>query len=330
VALKVSPPAPGAAPVHDIRPTSKGSSPQPLRHPPAHGIRPTSPRFPAHGVGGFNGGMTLSPLLQFHDGRSIPQLGLGVYKVPDAIAADTVAFALASGYRHVDTAALYENETGVGQGIARAGLPRGEVFVTTKVWNDRHGYDETLRAFDESLGKLALDYVDLYLIHWPAPHQDRYVDTWRALETLRAEGRARSIGVSNFHPHHIERLLAETGSVPVINQVELHPWLQQADVRAYDSAHGILTEAWSPLARGRAIGNRALDAIGAKHGKSAAQVVIRWHLQLGNVVIPKSVTPSRIRENLDVFDFTLDDDDLAALAALDSGERTGRDPDTLD
>ena len=274
--------------------------------------------------------MTLSPRLLLSDGHSIPQLGLGVYKVADAAAADTVQVALDVGYRHLDTAALYDNETGVGQGIARSGLGRDELFVTTKVWNDRHGYDETLRAFDESLGKLALDYVDLYLIHWPAPRQDRYVDTWRALETLRAEGRARSIGVSNFHPHHLERLLSETDTVPVINQVELHPWLAQTAVREFDAAHRILTEAWSPLARGRAIGNPVLDRIGARHGKSAAQVVIRWHLQQGNVVIPKSVTPIRIRENIDVFDFTLDAADLAEIAALDCGERTGKDPDDLD
>jgi 2,5-diketo-D-gluconate reductase A len=274
--------------------------------------------------------MTLSPLLTMNDGHTIPQVGLGVYKVPDAAAADTVQDALESGYRHIDTAALYENERGVGQGIARAGLPRDDVFVTTKVWNDRQGYDETLRAFDESLGKLGLDYVDLYLIHWPAPRQDLYIDTYHALEKLRADGLARSIGVSNFHEHHLDRLLAETDITPVLNQVELHPWLAQSGIRAYDSAHGILTEAWSPLARGRAVGDPALEAIGAKHGKSAAQVVIRWHLELGNVVIPKSVKPARIRENFDVFDFSLDADDLSRISALDATERTGRDPDDLD
>ena len=274
--------------------------------------------------------MTRSPLLPLNDGHSIPQLGLGVYKVEDALAADTVQVALEAGYRHVDTAALYENERGVGLGLARSGLPREDVFVTTKVWNDRHGYDETLRAFDESLGKLGLDYVDLYLIHWPAPRQDRYVDTYRALESLRADGRARSIGVSNFHTHHLDRLLRETDVTPAVNQIELHPWLAQAELRRFDAAHGILTEAWSPLARGRAIGSPVLGAIGAKHGKSAAQVVIRWHLELGNIVIPKSVTPARIRENLDVFDFALGADDLEAIAALDSGERTGKDPDTVD
>jgi 2,5-diketo-D-gluconate reductase A len=275
------------------------------------------------------GGMT-SPRLDLNDGHPIPQLGLGVYKIADAAAADAVQLALEAGYRHIDTAALYENETGVGRGIARAALPRDEVFVTTKVWNSDQGYDRTLRAFEVSRRKLGLDYVDLYLIHWPAPRQNLYVETYRALEKLRADGLARSIGVSNFHPHHLDHLLAETDVVPALNQVELHPWLQQTETRAYDAAHGILTEAWSPLARGRAIGNPVLDALGAKHGKSAAQVVIRWHLQLGNVVIPKSVTPSRIRENFDVFDFALDTEDMAVIAHLETDERTGRDPDDLD
>ncbi len=273
--------------------------------------------------------MTLSPLLTMNDGLTIPQVGLGVYKVPEAIAADTVQVALETGYRHIDTAALYENEKGVGEGIVRAGLPREEVFVTTKVWNDRQGYDETLYAFDESLNKLGLEYVDLYLIHWPAPAQDLYVDTYRALETLRADGLARSIGVSNFHEHHIDRLLAETTVPPVLNQVELHPWLPQSAIREYDAAHNILTQAWAPLARGRAAGEPALDSIAQKHGKTAAQVVIRWHMELGNVVIPKSVTPERIRENFDVFDFSLDADDMAQIATLDASERTGRDPDDM-
>jgi 2,5-diketo-D-gluconate reductase A len=268
--------------------------------------------------------------LQLNDGHTLPQLGLGVYQIPDAIAADTVQVALEAGYRHLDTAALYANERGVGEGLARTALPRDEVFVTTKVWNDRHGYDETLRAFDESLTKLGLDYVDLYLIHWPAPRQDRYIDTYRALESLKADGRARSIGVSNFHPHHLDRLLAETAIVPTVNQIELHPWLAQDEVRAYNAAHDIRTEAWSPLARGRAIGNPTLDAIGERHGKTAAQVVLRWHLEQGNIVIPKSVTPERIRQNLDVFDFTLDDVDITAIGTLNAGERTGKDPDDLD
>lgn len=273
--------------------------------------------------------MRLSPRLPLNDARSIPQLGLGVYKIADARAAETVQVAVDAGYRHLDTAALYENERGVGRGITRSIVPRADIFVTTKVWNDRHGYDDTLRAFDESLDRLGLEYVDLYLIHWPAPRQNKFVDSYRALESLHADGRARSIGVSNFHPHHLDRLLAETDIVPVVNQIELHPWLSQAEVRAYNQAHGILTQAWSPLARGRAIGHPVLEKIGDRYGKSAAQVALRWHVELGNVVIPKSVTPERIRANLDVFDFTLDAADMAAIAALDSGERTGKDPDDL-
>jgi 2,5-diketo-D-gluconate reductase A len=268
-----------------------------------------------------------SPVVRLNDGHTIPQLGLGVYKVAEHVVADTVRVALEAGYRHVDTAALYRNEAGVGEGIRRAGIPRDELFVTTKVWNDRHGYDETLRAFDESLATLGLDRVDLYLIHWPAPRQDRYVETWSALERIAADGRATSIGVSNFEPHHLDRLLAESGVTPAVNQVELHPWLPQAELRAYDAAHGILTEAWSPLARGRVLGNPVLDRLAAKHGRTPAQVVLRWHLELGNVVIPKSVTPERIRENLDVFGFFLDEDDMEAIAALESGERTGLHPD---
>jgi 2,5-diketo-D-gluconate reductase A len=268
-----------------------------------------------------------SPTLALLDGHTIPQLGLGVYKVPDAEAARVVETAIAAGYRHVDTAALYANERGVGDGVRASGLPREEVFVTTKVWDDDHGYDATLRAFDASLASLGFDYVDLYLIHWPVPSKDLYVDTWRALETIAGDDRARSIGVSNFAPHHIDRLLAETDTVPVLNQVELHPWLPQRAVREYDAAHGILTEAWSPLARGRLVGDPVLEAIASRHGKSAAQVGIRWHLQLGNVVIPKSVTAERIRQNIDVFDFELDADDLAAIGSLETGTRTGMDPD---
>jgi len=273
--------------------------------------------------------MELSPRTLLNDGLSIPQLGLGVYKVADALAADTVQVALEAGYRHVDTAVLYQNERGVGRGIAQSGVPRADLFVTTKVWNDQHGYDMTLRAFDESLGKLGLDYVDLYLIHWPAPRQNRFVDTYRALEALQADGRARSIGVSNFNPHHLDQLITETSIVPAVNQIELHPWLPQVELRAYNAAHGIRTEAWSPLARGRAINNPVLDAIGARYAKSAAQVVLRWHVQLGNIVIPKSVTPTRIRDNLDVFDFELDSADLAVIAGLDSGERTGTNPENF-
>jgi 2,5-diketo-D-gluconate reductase A len=276
---------------------------------------------------------THAPILTMNDGRDIPQLGLGVYKVPDAEAARVVEVALDAGYRHIDTASLYNNERGVGNGVRSSGVPRDEVFVTTKVWDDDHGFDKTRRAFDTSLELLGFDYVDLYLIHWPVPSKGLFVETWRALEAIKADGRALSIGVSNFEPHHIDRLLAdteratETATVPAINQVELHPWLPQRGVRDYNASHGILTEAWSPLARGRLIGDAVLDSIAAKHERSAAQVVIRWHLQLGNLVIPKSVTASRIVENFDVFDFALDATDLALIAGLESGLRTGMEPD---
>ena len=273
--------------------------------------------------------MPFSPLVSLSDGRAIPQLGLGVYKASDAEAFDAVSTALDAGYRHVDTASFYENERGVGEAVRSSGVARHEVFVTSKVWQDDHGYDETRRAFDRSLDKLGFDYLDLYLIHWPAPKQDRYVETWRALESLKADGVVRSIGVSNFHPHHLERLEAEGTQTPVVNQVELHPWLQQQATRAYDADDDIVTEAWSPLARGRILEDDGLAELAAKHGVSPAQIVLRWHLDLGNVVIPKSITPERIRQNIDVFDFSLDDDDRARIAALDSGLRTGKDPDDL-
>ncbi|WP_210507053.1 aldo/keto reductase [Naasia sp. SYSU D00057] len=267
------------------------------------------------------------PSLELNDGRTIPQLGLGVYKVPESEVESVIRSALEVGYRHIDTATLYRNERGVGRAVRDAPVAREDLFVTTKVWNDDHGYDRTLRAFDESMARLGLDYVDLYLIHWPVPSRDLYVDTWRALERLRADGRARSIGVSNFSPQHLERVLAEGEVPPAVNQVELHPWLPQDEVRAFDQAHGIVTEAWSPLARGRVLGNPVLDRIAEKHGRTAAQVVLRWHVQQGTVVIPKSVTPARIRENFEVFDFELDADDMSAIARLSTGERTGRNPD---
>ncbi len=274
--------------------------------------------------------MTSAPTLTLNDGNTIPQLGLGVYKASNDEAAGAVGVAFEVGYRHVDTATLYNNEVGVGQAIARSTIPRSELFITTKVYQDSHGFDEARRSFGESLDRLGLDYVDLYLIHWPAPKQDLYVETWRSLEQIQADGLARSIGVSNFHPHHLERLANETSVVPSVNQIELHPWLPQRAVREYNDAHGIVTEAWSPLARGRILANPVLDRIAEKHGKTPAQVVIRWHLELGNVVIPKSVTPSRIAENFDVFGFVLDDDDFAQIATLESGERTGKDPDFVD
>ncbi len=272
--------------------------------------------------------MTDMTTIELNSGRAMPRIGLGVWQVPDDTAADAVATAIAAGYRSIDTAAIYGNERGVGEGIRRAGIARDELFVTTKVWNDRQGYDATLKAFDASLKRLGLDQVDLYLIHWPAPRQDLYLDTWRALERLNAEGRAISIGVSNFHVPHLERLLGQSGVVPALNQIELHPGLQQAELRAFHARHGIATEAWSPLQRG-AVDRPEIVAIAARHGRTPAQVILRWHLQLGNIAIPKSVTPSRIRENIAVFDFALDEADIAAIRKLDAGTRTGPNPDTF-
>lgn len=267
------------------------------------------------------------PLLIQNDGRTIPQIGLGIYGPDDAGTADAVSTAIEVGYRMIDTAALYQNERGVGEGIRRSGLPREELYVTTKLADDSHGYDSALAAFDASLAKLGLEYVDLYLIHWPLPGVDKYVETWKAFEKILADGRAKSIGVSNFQPEHLERLAAETTVVPVSNQIELHPGFQNEQMRRYDSEQGILTVAWSPLGRGRVFGNPVLDRIAGKHGKTTAQVVLRWHVQLGNVVIPKSVTRRRLIENLDVFDFALDAEDMTEIASLENGVRTGDDPD---
>ncbi|ALO12004.1 Oxidoreductase [Streptomyces venezuelae] len=267
------------------------------------------------------------PSLTLNNGVQMPQLGFGVWQVPDDEAATAVATALEAGYRSIDTAAIYQNERGTGQAVAASGIPREELFVTTKLWNSDQGYDATMRAFDASLEKLGLDHVDLYLIHWPLPSKDTYVDTYRAFEKIHADGRARAIGVSNFLPEHLERLIGETSVVPAVNQIELHPQLQQSASREAHARHGIATEAWSPLGQGKGILEvPAIVAIARKHGRTPAQVVLRWHLQLGNVVIPKSVTPSRIRENIDVFDFTLDPEDLAAIAALDENRRIGPDP----
>jgi 2,5-diketo-D-gluconate reductase A len=269
----------------------------------------------------------LAPMIPLADGRAIPQVGYGMYKVPRADAARLARTAIELGYRHLDTAALYGNEAEAGAAVRECGLPRDEIFVTSKVWNDDHGYDRTLRAFDAAMGAFRLDRLDLYLIHWPVPSRDRYVDTWRALVQLRAEGRVRSIGVSNFHAHHLERLIDATGVAPVVNQVELHPWLPQRELRAAHDRLGIRTEAWSPLARGRLLGDPVLEPIAAKHGRSVAQVVLAWHVRQGTIVIPKASSPERIAENLDVFSFDLDDADVAAIATLESGVRTGRDPD---
>ncbi|WP_100838036.1 aldo/keto reductase [Kitasatospora fiedleri] len=272
---------------------------------------------------------TTVPHVTLNNGVEMPQLGFGVFQVPDEETTAAVAAALEAGYRSIDTAAVYGNEHGVGKALAASGLPREELFVTTKLWNADQGHDETLRAFDASLDRLGLEYVDLYLIHWPTPARDRYTDSWRAIGELAAAGRIRAAGVSNFQPAHLTRLIEAGGPVPAVNQVELHPGLQQAELRAFHAAHGIATEAWSPLAQGAVLDDPAITAIAGRTGKSPAQVVLRWHLQLGNLVIPKSVTPARIRQNLDVFDFALTEDDLAAIAATDRGLRTGPDPDTF-
>ncbi|MFH8727159.1 aldo/keto reductase [Streptomyces termitum] len=269
------------------------------------------------------------PTVKLNNGVEIPQLGFGVFQVPDDETTAAVSAALEAGYRSIDTAAVYGNEAGVGRALAASGVPREELFVTTKLWNADQGYDAALRAFDASLDKLGLDHVDLYLIHWPTPAHDLYPETWRALEKLAADGRARAVGVSNFQPAHLRRLIDEGGLVPAVNQIELHPGLQQAELRAFHAEHGIATEAWSPLAQGAVLGDPEITAIAERTGKSPAQVVLRWHLQLGNVVIPKSVTPARIRQNLDVFDFELTDAEMASIAATDRGLRTGPHPDEL-
>ncbi|WP_030418814.1 aldo/keto reductase [Streptomyces sp. SCSIO 75703] len=267
------------------------------------------------------------PPITLNNGVEMPQLGFGVWQVPDDEAERAVATALQAGYRSIDTAAVYGNEEGTGRAVAASGIAREDLFVTTKLWNSDQGYDSTLRAFDSSLEKLGLDYVDLYLIHWPVPALGRYVDTYKAFEKLHADGRVRAIGVSNFLPEHLERLTGETSVVPAVNQIELHPQLQQGAARAFHEERGIATEAWSPLGSGKGLLEvPAIVAIARKHGRTPAQVVLRWHLQVGNVVIPKSVTPSRIAENIAVFDFALDAEDLAAVSALDEGRRLGPDP----
>jgi diketogulonate reductase-like aldo/keto reductase len=264
----------------------------------------------------------------------MPQLGFGVWQVPDDEAEPAIGPAIAAGYRSIDTAAVYGNEEGTGRALAASGLPREELFVTTKLWNHKQftwTRDAVLREFDASLTRLGLDYVDLYLIHWPRPMRDDYLTIWRTFGELREQGRARAVGVSNFKPAHLRRAIDETGLVPAVNQIELHPYLQQAETRAAHAELGIVTEAYSPLGQGKGLlDDPALAGIADKHGRTPAQVVLRWHLQLGNVVIPKSVTPARIKENIDVFGFELDDEDLAAIAALDSGRRFGADPDTAD
>jgi 2,5-diketo-D-gluconate reductase A len=269
------------------------------------------------------------PEIELNDGESVPQLGFGVFQVPPEETAEAVTHAFDAGYRHIDTAAAYRNEAQVGQAFRASGLDREEVFITTKCWNGQQGREESRRAFDKSLERLELEHIDLYLIHWPVPSQDLYVDTWRTLIELKEEGKVRSIGVSNFNPSHLRRLIDETGVTPAINQVELHPRFQQPGLRREHQDLGVVTEAWSPLAQGQVLDDPAVTRIADRHGKNPGQIVIRWHLQLGNVVIPKSVTPERIVGNFDVFDFHLAAQEMEAIGALDAGERIGPDPETF-
>ncbi|MDX6742478.1 aldo/keto reductase [Actinocorallia sp. A-T 12471] len=265
--------------------------------------------------------------IELNNGVVMPRLGFGVWQVGDDEAVTAVGLALEAGYRSIDTASAYGNERGVGRAVRESGLPREEIFVTTKLWNADHGYDQALKAFDTSLDKLGAEYVDLYLIHWPMPARDDYVETWRALERIAGEGRARAVGVSNFAVPHLKRLAAETGVVPAVNQIELHPYLTQTELRAYHAEHGIATEAWSPLGQGRGLLNDpALARIAAAHDRSPAQIVLRWHLQSGNIAIPKSVTPSRITENHNISDFTLTPQEMTAIDSLNSNTRYGPDP----
>jgi 2,5-diketo-D-gluconate reductase A len=270
--------------------------------------------------------MVVQPEIRLNDGRTIPQFGLGVWQTPLEQTAEVVAEALNLGYRSIDTAAAYRNEAGVGEGFRRSGLARDEVFITTKLM--AHGYDAAMASIDQSLGLLKLDFVDLYLIHWPAPTRDLYVPTWKALIKMREEGRVKSIGVSNFQPSHLKRVIDETGVTPAVNQIELHPSLQQLNLRPIHAELGIAIESWSPLAQGTSFEDPTIVEIARKHGKTPAQAILRWHLDSGLIVIPKTISAKRLRENFDVFDFKLDADDLAAIAKLDRNNRLGPDPDT--
>lgn len=273
-----------------------------------------------------------TPSVTLNDGNSIPAIGLGVWQTPPEDTERAVGAALAAGYRHIDTAAAYQNETEVGRAIkdaAAAGVAREDVYLVTKLWNADQGYDSTLRAFDASLARLGVDHLDLYLIHWPMPEKGTFVDTFKAFAHLREQGRVSSIGVSNFEPEHLHALIDATGIVPAVNQVELHPLLPQRELREVHAELGVATEAWSPLGQGSLLSNPTVTALAEAHGKTPAQVLIRWHIQLGNIVIPKSVNPERIESNFDVFDFELSEQDIASIAALEDGTRLGPDPRTF-
>jgi 2,5-diketo-D-gluconate reductase A len=274
------------------------------------------------------------PHLELNDGNKIPQLGFGVFQIDPSETADAVTRALEVGYRHIDTAEMYGNEREVGEGIRQSGLDRGDVFVTSKLNNSFHEPDDARRAFDGTLEALGFDHVDLFLIHWPLPtlYDGDYVATWQTLEEFKEDGRARSVGVSNFQVEHLERLASETDTVSAVNQIELHPYFQNREVRAYDEEHGIATEAWSPIAQGEVLDDPTVGEIAERVGRTPAQVVLRWHVQRGNIVFPKSVTPERIRENFEIFDFELEDSDLEQIDELDRGEggRNGPHPDRFD
>jgi 2,5-diketo-D-gluconate reductase A len=278
--------------------------------------------------------MSNVPALVLNDGARIPQLGFGVFQIEPEKTASAVKAALDIGYRHIDTAEMYGNEQGVGQGIVEAGLDRSSVFITSKLNNGFHRPDDARRAFDRTLSALSSDYVDLFLIHWPLPtlYDGDFISTWHVLEEFAADERARSIGVSNFQPAHLDRLAKESDTVPAVNQVEVHPYFTNEDVRDYGREHGIATEAWSPIAQGKVLGDPVVERIANAVGKSAAQVVLRWHVQRGDIVIPKSVSPDRMKSNFELFDFKLDDSDMTAISALDKGEsgRTGPNPDEFD
>jgi 2,5-diketo-D-gluconate reductase A len=274
--------------------------------------------------------MATVPTITLNNGVEIPQLGFGVYQVPPEETENAVRAALEVGYRHIDTAEMYGNEKGVGAGIRASGVPREEVFVTSKLNNGFHAHDDALKAFDGTLEALGSDYVDLFLIHWPLPGIDvDYVETWKALEEIYESGRAKSIGVSNFNAHHLRKLHGETEVVPAVNQIEVHPYLAQDELRAFNAEHQIATEAWSPIAQGKVLDDPTILRVAERYGKTASQVTLRWHVQRGDIVFPKSVTRSRVEENFDIFDFELSEDDLREITALDRNERTGPDPDTF-
>ena len=270
------------------------------------------------------------PTVTLNNGVTIPQVGLGVFQTKEGAEVErAVEAALEAGYRLIDTAAAYGNEVGVGKAVKASGLPREEVFITTKLWNANHAYEDALRAFDESLAKLDCGYIDLYLIHWPLPMEGKFTEAWKALEHIYADKRVRAIGVSNFKPHHLDEVLKGAQTVPAVNQIELHPFLQQKETRAYCAEHGIVVESYSPLMQaGEALEHPVIAKLAQQYGKTPAQVILRWHVQSGFIVIPKSVKPERIRENLDLFDFELSEQDMRAIDGMDRGQRIGADPDT--